>query len=468
MDITVINYTALNIFNLLYDNPVHNDITEKTCLDILPKIDKNTLDIVNNKKETLLLSACKRRYWKLILELLKDYEYCDLAALDINNRSVLMLCLIEFSNVQNASSVHIINNIIEEILSHPYECSLGTVCNNGFTPLLIACFYKIYYAKQILSYSLLCNMDYVRVETGSSAMHLACYNSMKEEAMILLNHDINSSLNCITNLGYTALSFACGKNLSQVALKILEYPNIQNYNAKVTSDGKTAFLYVCDNNMIDVGLKLLSKLTENDLCQEYNNRTYLMHAIATHNVTLAKEILNISNCNIEFTNNNGATAFDLAYDRHLTDLYMKMIYSYPVDKLTKKFDNIFQVFKQACIKKDNDLVNRLYNHIPLPVLNQKIQNHINDAMFNVLLEKLDMSELTKKISVLTKYNKELSSTSTKEGMCIGCTDLCMDYYCLTSCGHTLVACDDCKKNILKSSCIVCRTPISTYIKAYIC
>ena len=65
----------------------------------------------------------------------------------------------------------------------------------------------------------------------------------------------------------TSLIYACKNNMKDVALRLLEFENV-NYN-HIDNYGNTALIYACKNNMKDVALRLLEFENVN-----YNKITY--------------------------------------------------------------------------------------------------------------------------------------------------------------------------------------------------
>ena len=441
---------------------------EKQCLDILQQVDLNTLDIVNGDNETVLILACKNHLYTVITLLLKNYTYCDLGATDITNRSALFYCTLSYMNNPSCDKKEEIN-IINEILSHPNECSLGEVCSTGFTPLLIASYGKLPNVMNFLAHPLLCNINHTHPSTNLTALHTLCKNSMYDCAMALLEYDLSSSINNVSNQGYTSLSFACGLGMATVAMKILEYENICNLNTKDINRNSTPFTFSCEQRMENVAMKIVSKLTQSELQTIFKGNTYLMLALSHGMPNLAKAIMDTNlDYNIGFISSTKETAFDLACKKNYQEIYMRMIDSYPINKLTTNYDKLFDIFEQACKENDTTKINKLYGCIPSNIINNKIQMCTNNSVLHILMSKLNKGEWKYKLNLLTKYNNELAKTNTRKGSCVGCTDICNKHYCLASCGHTIAACDDCKGQLIKDICVVCRVPISSYIQAYIC
>lgn len=141
------------------------------------------------------------------------------------------------------------------ILKYPNECFL---CEKTgyFTALMSAIIVKNKnIAMEILKYPNLCNIG-MRTNQNESALIQACRENMSDIAIKILEYPVKAGIYIISNYDKnTALTYACRNNMSDVAMRILEFPN-KNYINHVNTEGNSALLYAKVNNMIEVEKKI--------------------------------------------------------------------------------------------------------------------------------------------------------------------------------------------------------------------
>jgi ankyrin repeat protein len=89
---------------------------------------------------------------------------------------------------------------------------------------------------------------------GYTSLICACINEMSDIALKIL--DFECKPNQVNNAGYTALIYACRYEMSDVALKILNLDG-NGKPDQVNGYGETALIWACENDMDCVALEIL-------------------------------------------------------------------------------------------------------------------------------------------------------------------------------------------------------------------
>jgi ankyrin repeat protein len=134
------------------------------------------------------------------------------------------------------------------ILECPERCKMDHVnkyCNNEY-----------YREKSIRQYSENSELSNIYEFNMNTALIWACINNMSTVALKLLEYPEICGVGHISYTGNTALIWACTNNMESTALKILEYPEICRMG-HINKKGDTALIVACTNNMESTALKIL-------------------------------------------------------------------------------------------------------------------------------------------------------------------------------------------------------------------
>jgi ankyrin repeat protein len=156
-----------------------------------------------------------------------------------------------------------------------------------------------------ISQSGLQSNDGNQIVYGVTPLIIACCMRMTDVAVKLLEKpDINYQQ--VADNNRTALLYACKNKMTEVALRLLEKPDI-NYN-HVTEGGYTPLLWACRNQMTDVAVVLLKKPDINYLQVSKKGYTPLLLACVNQMTDVAVVLLEKPDINYLQVADNGTTA----------------------------------------------------------------------------------------------------------------------------------------------------------------
>ncbi|KAI2491617.1 serine/threonine kinase [Fragilaria crotonensis] len=161
-----------------------------------------------------------------------------------------------------------------------------------------------------------------------------------------------ANVNAKDEFGNTALTWACHKSLSDVALEILKRDNV-DVNAK-DSEGRSALICACDNSLSDVALEIL-KLDNVDVnAKESDGLTALHFACFNSLSDVALEILQRDNVDVNAKDSTGVTALICSCISSLSDVALGILKRDIVDVNAMQSDG-WTALHFACINGHADV-----------------------------------------------------------------------------------------------------------------
>jgi ankyrin repeat protein len=141
-----------------------------------------------------------------------------------------------------------------------YECNPGQADDNGCTALMYACKFKMSeVALKILNFkckgTALAVTGLTRVREQDPSIDVRQVGKF-DSGLDPLSYTVAGKPEQVSNIGYTALMYACSNNMYEVALKIL---NFDCKTEQVGNDGYTALIYACEYNMPELAFKILNR-----------------------------------------------------------------------------------------------------------------------------------------------------------------------------------------------------------------
>lgn len=192
--------------------------------------------------------------------------------------------------------------------------SLGKVDDNGNTPLIIACKYKLAdVVLKLLDYG----ADKVKLshinDDSETALYISCQNAnnLKMEEVILKMLEFGADavrLDHVDDNSTTALQIICEKKIEKIALKMLEFGADAVSLSQLNMDDNTALMIACENNLEKVALKILEFTPDES--------------------------------NIGLINSDNETALQIAIDNNLSNVVLKMLDFGPKEIAVNMIDDI--------------------------------------------------------------------------------------------------------------------------------
>lgn len=264
---------------------------EKLALKLL---DNEELDYsyVNNDNETALSIACYKGASKIAIALLKkpktDYNF---------NRAFAIAC-----------DTGMDDEVIDQFIQIP-NLEYNKVTPDGHNVLILSCYHE--YSSIVLKLLNLPGIDvnYVDID-GDIAFHCACTHGLTEVVERMLEMNVN--YNTVASYGNTGLILACENQHEEIALKLLNLPDI-DIN-KINHDGYNAFYYACENDMISIIEKMLEIGV--DYNQIFPNKKNALNMMCKNkNATIALKLLSMPNIDLNLVDQRGTSALIHCYLR---------------------------------------------------------------------------------------------------------------------------------------------------------
>jgi hypothetical protein len=152
---------------------------------------------------------------------------------------------------------------------------------------------------------------------------LACYKNMTKVALALIETS-NSNPGQVNELGNTALIVACSNKMTEVALALIETRNSNPNHVNRTS--ATALMLACENKMTEVALKLIVDGNSNPGHVNATNQTTALILACNNKMTeVALALIETRNSNPEQVNALGNTALIWACENKMTEVALALI-----------------------------------------------------------------------------------------------------------------------------------------------
>ncbi len=358
----------------------------KTALKIL---ESNQLDLnynyVTDSGMNGLLFACKNKMNNVVLKLLEKSDL-NITYLDNDeNDAFLLLCINNMTDV------------CSRFIELRKDINFNTININGLSPLIVCCKNKMSnIALKILEkdYS-----EYNRIDNfGNNSLSWACHYKLYDVCIALLNKtdiecnfvdegipvfsricncdnydlmvideflkksDLNyNSVSIIS--GNTALINACLNKNTNIALKILDMPNVNIDH--INNSGYCALFFACENGMIEVIKKMLSHNLNYNLVKQKTGETALIIACKNNYEDIAMLLLKLPSINYKIADNKDVTAFsickknklnkviddinnlDNSIDRQNKNEFTKITNSLDINKIDTNIKIMFVIFVTA-------------------------------------------------------------------------------------------------------------------------
>ena len=149
----------------------------------------------------------------------------------------------------------------------PEQLNLQYSNRDGITALILVCGVDIDVSLKIINFGpTAINLNAVEKNNNMNALMYSCTEDTEEVAIELLNFpQITTSLKNINNMGYTPLMFACEEGLEQVALKMLEdFPSASLNLFQKNNIGQTAFDLALEHEHMQFVYRLLNELMNDE------------------------------------------------------------------------------------------------------------------------------------------------------------------------------------------------------------
>ena len=164
-------------------------------------------------------------------------------------------------------------------------------------------------------------------DRGYTALLFACNKQMSDIALALIKTG-QSKPEHVTTSGNTALTVACNNEMTEVALALIKTG--QSKPEQVTALGNTALSFACNNKMTEVALALIKTGQSKPEHVNSDGNTALLFACNNKMTEVALALIATKQSKPEQANTNGNTALILALKNEMIDVAFAIISTQPI------------------------------------------------------------------------------------------------------------------------------------------
>ena len=346
--LTSITLTPNSHINREFNNIITtSDEFDDYILDLTPQ------QISINSLYTIIFNN-KRLCEKISQNKLQEIKLASYSPQEIHNFNTNMFKLISEKREQDA-----IDFLEKKIIN------LNIMNNKHDTLLIYACEHKLSkLAQHIISLDI-SNINSANL-INETALIWAIYNNLNDIPIILLKS--GAQIHHIDTHGFTALTCACMRNMTDLALKILDYDiPTTTLNAITCSNKSNALLFACENNMITVVTKLLALPNINLANINKKGETALIVACMCKNIDIILLLLHSYKHDnhyyiIDRKDNQGNCALFYACKENLSDVIFEFMKRIPHSDFHLYPNSLHVILIWACTPSHLDLALNILNN----------------------------------------------------------------------------------------------------------
>jgi len=335
LSISDININLISVTEQTLLNKCITYSMENFGIVLLNKIEENTkigkinnliiIAHINNLNENLLISCCKAGLTNMTLKLIDvhlsntkkigfSYEYINYC--DLLKKNALDYCAI--NNMQEVALKIIKTNKVDNNIHYLQQDGLNTVIN--------------FINKKMFSVV----NELINVPSYSHEK-----NNLENDSMYLRE-----------------LLYVCKNNYYDLALKMFNIYPINNYHDRYDDYHQTILMYCCINNWFDLTLNLVTKDSKTILFfKNKDNKTTLMIACETLNLSIIKAVFNTINLELLFINQTYMDNYNLCLK------FLRNKQNNDINEFINKFDTQIQNIIKDNENKDKESMEKLLKEI---------------------------------------------------------------------------------------------------------